>query len=83
MKNKLIDLNNHLFAQMERLSEEETVGEKLREEIERSRALANVARNIIENARLALDAQKLLDDSMRIRRLPEMLGIEPKDDDEK
>lgn len=81
MKNKLIDLNNHLFAQMERLSDEETVGDKLAEEIERSRAVANVARNIIDNAKLALEAQKALDDSMRIRRLPEMLGIENKEDE--
>jgi len=74
MKNKLIDLNNHLFAQLERLSDEETVGEKLAEEIERSRAVGGVARNIIDNARLALDAQKAMGDS--VRTLPPMLGIE-------
>lgn len=74
MKNKLIDLNNHLFAQLERLSEEETVGEKLKEEIERSRAVSQVARGIIDNARLALDAQKALGET--VRALPPMLGIE-------
>jgi hypothetical protein len=74
MKNKLIDLNNHLFAQLERLSDEETVGEKLSEEIERSRAVGGVARNIIDNARLALDAQKAMGES--VRTLPPMLGIE-------
>lgn len=76
MKNKLIDLNNHLFAQLERLSDESTVGEKLSEEIDRSRAVGGVARNIIDNARLALDAQKALGDT--VRALPPMLGVENK-----
>lgn len=77
MKNKLIDLNNHLFAQLERLFDEETAGEKLSEEIERSRAVGGIARNIIDNARLALDAQKALGDT--VRKLPLMLGVENKD----
>lgn len=72
MKNKLIDLNNHLFAQVERLSDEEITGEKLTEEIERSRAIGNVARNIIDNARLALDGQKALGET--VRKLPLMIS---------
>lgn len=73
MKNKLIDLNNHLFAQLERLSDESIKADKLSEEIERSRAIAGIARNIIDNGKLALDAQKALGDS--VRELPPMLGV--------
>ena len=70
--------NKHLFAQLERLSDEEILGEKLDEEIGRSRAVGSIARNIIDNARLALDAQKALGDT--VRELPAMMGIEYKDD---
>jgi hypothetical protein len=79
MKSKLIDLNNHLFAQLERLSDEDTVGEKLSEEIERSRAIGMTARNIIDNARLALDAQKALGES--VRKLPLMIGTGDEDNE--
>ena len=72
MKNKLINLNDHLFAQLERLSDEDTVGDKLTEEIERSKAVGSIARGIIDNAALALSAQKALNDS--VRKLPAMIG---------
>lgn len=60
MKNKLIDLNNHLFAQLERLGQEELTGDKLAAEIERSKAITGIAKEVISNARLALDAQVAL-----------------------
>lgn len=58
MKNKLIDLNNHLFAQLERLGDEGMTPEKLSEEIKRSSAMAGIAKVVVENAKLALDATK-------------------------
>ncbi len=72
MKNKLTDLNNHLFAQMERLSDEDLKGDKLTEEIERSRAVSQIAGQIIGNATLVLNAQKALNDGL-IRRAPLMM----------
>ncbi len=59
MKNTLGDLNNHLFAQLERLSDEEIKGEELQEEITRARAVTSVAGQIINNANTVLQAKKL------------------------
>lgn len=74
MKNKLTDLNNHLFAQLERISDESLVGEALQAELQRSCAVTSVAKEIISNARLLLDEQKQYD-SGNIHRPHEMLEV--------
>ena len=60
MKNKLLDLNNHLFAQLERLGDEDVSGDKLAEEIDRAKAVAGIASQIVANTTLALKAQELM-----------------------
>ena len=75
MKNKLINLNNHLFEQLERLSDEDIKGDKLAEEINRAKAISQVAGQIVGNARLALDAKIAINEGL-IQSPPEMLGIE-------
>lgn len=64
MRNTLGDLQNHLFAQLERLSDEDLTGEKLNEEISRAKAVTSVASQIIANGALVLEAVKLADDRM-------------------
>lgn len=56
VKNKLVDLNDHLFEQLERLNDEDLTGDKLSEEINRSKAITDVASKIIDNGNLVLKA---------------------------
>lgn len=58
-RNKLTDLNDHLFAQLERLDDEELKRDQLEKEISRAKAMTDVADKIIANAKLALDATRL------------------------
>lgn len=74
IKNKLSDLNDHLFAQLERLSDEETIGDELKEEIERSKSVTMIARTIVDNGKLVLDAAKAINDRSIVN-APKMLGI--------
>ena len=62
MKNKLSDLNNYLFESIERLNDDELSEEELEREIKRSEAIQKVAKNIIDNGALALQAQKHFDE---------------------
>lgn len=59
MKNTLGDLNNHLFAQLERLNDEDIKGEALQEEITRAKAVTGIASQIISNADVVLQAKKI------------------------
>jgi hypothetical protein len=77
MKNKLSDLNNHLFAQLERLSDENVKGDELKAEIERSKAVTSVSREIILTGKLVLDAQRMYDQG-NIHRPHEMLEVKDK-----
>ena len=58
MKNTLTDLNNYLFESLERLLDDDLSDEDLQKEVVRSRAVTSVAKTIIGNGKLALDAAK-------------------------
>lgn len=61
-KNKLTDLNDHLFMQLERLAEESLTPEELEREVARSQAIVGVADQVIRNADLHLRVAKLMAD---------------------
>lgn len=58
MKNNLADLNNHLFAMLETLENDEEMADtkKLQDTLMRSRAVCQVAAQILNVARLQVSA---------------------------
>lgn len=73
-KNNLAELNNHLFSQLGRLNDPDLKGDKLNEEIERSKAVTSVSTQIVKSAHLTLAANKFVAEHMRPgKALPEVL----------
>lgn len=62
MKNTLTDLNNYLFESIERLNDDSLSPEDLDKEIKRSEAVQKVAKTIIDNGALALQAKRHFDE---------------------
>ena len=80
-KNTLSDLNNHLFAQLERLSDENINDEELNKEIERSKAINVIAKNIIDNAKTSLEGAKFNYENLPRNKKPlDQFRIEDKQD---
>ena len=76
MQNKLIDLNNHLFAQLERLSDESLKGDALDEEITRSKAVSQISKDVVSNATLVLQAEKYRSEyGLSAEKMPGMLEV--------
>ena len=62
MKNTLTDLNNYLFEAIERINDDSLDDAQLEKEIKRSEAVQKIAKTIIDNGSLALQAKKHLDE---------------------
>ena len=75
-KNKLSDLNDHLFAALERLNDEELNHEQISAEVNRAGAIVGIADKIIANAKVTVDALKLMHHGdIDKRDLPESLQM--------
>ena len=61
MKNKLSDLNNYLFEELDRLMDD-LPGEELEREIKRADMITDIAKALIESGKLALNVKKHLDE---------------------
>ena len=72
-RNKLIHLNNHLFEALERINDENLKGESLQEEIARAKTITTIGDTIINNAGLALEAEKYKNDFGKGVSLPLMI----------
>jgi hypothetical protein len=72
-KNKLLDLNNHLFEALERINDDSLEGEKLQEEMARAKTITQIGNTIINNASLALEAKKYKDEFGKGATLPLMI----------
>lgn len=73
-RNKLVDLNNHLFEQLERLNDSELSRDELEQEIERTKSMVGVSSQIIEISSLALKAEALRAEYSGVAKIPIMIG---------
>ena len=62
MKTTLADLNELLFEELERLTNDSLTEEELEQEIKRSKAITDVSSKIIANGTLMFNAKKHMDE---------------------
>lgn len=74
MKNTLSDLNNYLFESLERLMDDDLSGEELDREIQRSRAVTDVAQALIHSGELSIKAAKYKTEYGKAADVPKLIG---------
>lgn len=61
VRNKLTDLTNTLFAQLETLDDRDLTADELKTELQRSKQMVAISSQILQTGQLALDAKKFKD----------------------
>lgn len=79
MKNSLRDLNNYLFEQLERIQDDELDDKEFEKEIARSKAVTNIAAQIIQNGNLVVKACQQAEEYQTSRGLIALNMIEDKE----
>ena len=79
-KDKIQDLRHHLFAQLERLSDDQTMKNPLmrEREVERAKAITEVSQAIVNSAKVEIDYLKALSTAGANGLKPTFLGMEEK-----
>ncbi|MFJ1330242.1 hypothetical protein [Capnocytophaga canimorsus] len=63
-RNKISDLKDHLFAQLERLNDENLTAEQMQTELEKAKAMEGIAKQIIDTEKLTNDRAEILIEAM-------------------
>lgn len=71
MKNKIQDLRDHLFLQMERLNDDSLSAEDLQKEINRASAMSELGKVIVDSAKTQVLAQKWTGEKKGIKTISE------------
>ncbi|MDR7125532.1 hypothetical protein [Pseudotabrizicola sp. 4114] len=80
-RNRMSDLKDHLFAQLERLGDESLTPEQIATEAKRAEAIVGLADQITENAKVQLTAARLFaDHGDKILPLLPQIGKSPDSD---
>lgn len=79
MKNTILDLNDILFEQIERLNDDDLTEEQIQKEMKRTDAIYKISMQIIENGKLALKTMEHRDEysygyDNGMKQLPDMLA---------
>lgn len=75
-RNKITDLNDHLFAQLERLNDETMKPDKMEMELKKAKAVSMVASQLIKSNKLTLDAMRIMKDgSVGPNDMPDTFGL--------
>lgn len=77
MKNKLSDLNNYLFEQLERINDDTLTPEQLEQELKKTDSIVKVSEKIIETGELAFKTMQHMDSYgyNGTRHVPAMLDV--------
>ena len=81
MKNTLMDLNNYLFEQIERLNDDYLSDDELERELKKTDSIVKVSEKIIQNGELAFKTMRHMDEYGygAQRAVPKMLSSEEGD----